>query len=130
MQEIWKSEPSLGELFHDLTKESRLLLRQEVQLAKAELKQSATRMGRGAGFIGAGAAIGAAAGLCLVAAIVALLATFMAVWLAALIVAFVMGGIAFVLASRGASIIKHTEVAPQETIETVREDVVWLTKRR
>jgi|SRR6185369_10394529 predicted phage tail protein len=130
MQETWKSEPTLGELFHDLTKESRLLLRQEVQLAKAELKESATRMGRGAGFIGAAAALAGVAGLSLTAAIIAILATFMAVWLAALIVAVVLGGIAFVLASTGLSIIKHTEVAPRETMETVREDVVWLTKKR
>ena len=130
MQETWKSEPTLGELFHDLTKESRLLLRQEVQLAKAELKESATRMGRGAGFIGAAGVLAGVAGLSLTAAIVAILATFMAVWLAALIVGVVLGGIAFVLASTGLSMIKHTEVAPRETIETVREDVVWLTKKR
>ena len=63
-------------------------------------------------------------------AVIALLATFMAVWLASLIVAVVIGIIGYAIVSKGMSIIKHTEVAPQETIETVREDVVWLTKRR
>ncbi len=130
MQETWETEPTLGELFHDLAAESRLLVRQEVQLAKAEFKQSATRMGRGASFVGMGAMLGNAALLCLVAAVVAVLSMFMALWIAALATALVLGGIAFGVASKGLNIIKHTQVAPQETIQTVREDVVWLTKKR
>jgi len=130
MQETWKTEPKLSELFHNLTAESKLLVRQEVQLAKAELKQSATRMGRGAAFVSAGGLFGNAALMCFVAAIVALLATFMAVWLAALATSIVVGGIAFFIASKGLKIIKETQVAPQETIQTVREDVVWLTKKQ
>jgi Flp pilus assembly protein TadB len=129
MPETRKHEPTLGELFHNLTAESRLLLRQEVQLAKAELKQSATRMSRGAGFVSAAGFLGNAALLCLIAAIVAGLATFMALWLAAFIVAIVIGAIAVVVGNKGLSIIKHTEVAPEQTIQTVREDVVWLTKK-
>ena len=54
----------------------------------------------------------------------------MAVWLAAFLVAAVFGMVGYAIASKGISIIKHTEMAPQETIETVREDVVWLTKGR
>ena len=130
MQETWRTEPTLGELFHNLAAESRLLVRQEVQLAKAELKQSASKMGRGAAFVGVGAMLASVATLALTAGLIALLATFMAVWIAALIVAAVFGIVGYAIVSKGVSIIKHTEMAPQETIETVREDVVWLTKRR
>ena len=128
-QETWRSEPSLGELFGDLARETKQLVRAEVELAKVELKESATRVGKGAGFIGAGAILGIGATLCLLAALVALLATFMPVWAAALIVAIVIGGIGFVLANKGMGMIQRTDLAPRETIETVREDVLWLKKR-
>jgi hypothetical protein len=51
------SRPSIGELLADVSQDLTTLLRQEVELAKAELKQSATRAGKGAGmFAGAGLA--------------------------------------------------------------------------
>ena len=128
-QETWKSEPSLGDLFSDLARETKQLVRAEVQLAKIELKDSATRVGKGAGFIGAGAILGIGATLCLLTALIALLATFMAVWVAALIVAVVIGGIGFALAKKGMNLISQADLAPRETIETVREDVLWLKKR-
>jgi uncharacterized membrane protein len=130
MLQTWKTEATLGELFRDLATESRQLVRQEVELAKAELKQSARNMSRGAAFVSAGSVLAHVAVLALTAAAIALLATFMALWLAALVVAVIVGAAASLIVGRGLTIIKQTEVAPQETIETVREDVVWLTKRR
>jgi len=53
---------SIGELFTDVTKDVSLLIRQEVDLAKAELRQSATTAGKGAGELG-GAAVAAHFGL-------------------------------------------------------------------
>jgi hypothetical protein len=51
------SRPSIGELLADVSQDMTTLLRQEVELAKAEIKQSATRAGKGAGmFAGAGVA--------------------------------------------------------------------------
>jgi hypothetical protein len=101
----------------------------EVQLAKLELKENALRMGKGAGFIGAGAVSGIAAFLSLLAGVIALLSTFMPVWVSALIVALVVGGIGLMLAKRGMNIIKQSELAPREAIDSVREDVLWLKKR-
>jgi hypothetical protein len=128
--EVWKAEPTLGELFNDLSRETKQLVRQEIQLARLELKDSATRMGRGAGFTGAGAALGVLALFSLVATIIALLSQFMAVWLAALLVTAAIAAAAYFLVHKGIEIIKQTELAPRETIETVREDVVWLKKKR
>ena len=49
------SRPSVGELFSDVSEDLSTLMRQEVELAKAELRQSATRAGKGAGLLaGAG----------------------------------------------------------------------------
>ena len=50
------SRPSVGELFSDVAMDLSSLVRQEVELAKAELRQSATRAGKGAGLL-AGAGI-------------------------------------------------------------------------
>ena len=50
------SRPSVGELFSDVAVDLSTLIRQEVELAKAELRQSATRAGKGAGLL-AGAGI-------------------------------------------------------------------------
>ena len=49
------SRASVGELFSEVTEDLSTLMRQEVELAKAELRQSATRAGKGAGLLaGAG----------------------------------------------------------------------------
>jgi drug/metabolite transporter (DMT)-like permease len=128
-QQGWKPEPSIGELFGDLTRETKHLVRQEVELAKVELKESAIRMGKGAGFIGAGVVLATGAMLSLLAGVIALLGTFMPVWLAALIVSIAIGSAAYVLVNRGIKALQTVELTPQETIATVREDVAWLKKR-
>ena len=51
------SRPSVGELFSEVTEDLSTLMHQEVELAKAELRQSATRAGKGAGLL-AGAGVG------------------------------------------------------------------------
>jgi hypothetical protein len=128
-QQPWKQEESLGELFGNLARDTKQLVHQEVQLAKVELKESALRMGKGAGLIGAGALLGVGAMLSLLAAVIALLSTFMPVWLAALIVAVAIGSVGYLLIQRGTAALSTAELKPRETIETVREDVVWLKKR-
>lgn len=51
------SRPSVGELFSEVAEDLSTLMHQEVELAKAELRQSATRAGKGAGLL-AGAGFG------------------------------------------------------------------------
>jgi len=65
-----RDERSLGDLFSDLSRETTTLVRQEVQLAKAELTQSATEVARGIGMLLAGGAIAYAGLLFLLLAIV------------------------------------------------------------
>lgn len=129
MRATWSSEPSLGELFSDLTRETKQLVRKEIQLAKLELKENATRMGKGAALIAAGAVLALGANLALLGALIALLATFMPVWVAALAVGLIFGAVAFALIKKGITIVKQSEFAPREAIESVREDVLWLKNR-
>ena len=86
-------DKSLGDLFSDLTQETSSLLRQEVQLAKAELTHSATEAARGIGMLIGGGAV-AYAGLLfvLLAVVFGLIKAGLEPWLAALIVGLVVAG--------------------------------------
>ena len=120
------NERSLGDLFSDLTRETSTLLRQEVQLAKAELTQSATEAMRGIGVLAAGGAV-AYAGLLfvLLAVVFGLITAGLEPWLAALIVGLVVVAIGAVLVLRAREALKPANLAPQQTVETLKEDFEW-----
>ncbi|HEX3101637.1 MAG TPA: phage holin family protein [Pyrinomonadaceae bacterium] len=121
-----KEERSVGELFTELATETGTLIRQEMALATAEMTGKVTRLGKNAGMVAAGGMVGFAAFLTLLAAIVAGLSYFMPVWLSALIVAVVVGAVAFYLISSSLAAIKRANLAPNETVTTLKEDVQWL----
>jgi xanthine/uracil permease len=121
-----RNERSLGDLFSTLTRETSTLLRQEVQLAKAELTQSATEAARGIGMLAAGGAV-AYAGLLfvLLAVVFGLIKVGWDAWLAALIVGLVVVAIGAVLMLRARESLKPANLAPQQTVETLKEDAAW-----
>jgi uncharacterized membrane protein YqjE len=117
---------SMGELFKELSNDLSTLVRQELRLAQAELTQKGKRAGLGAGMFG-GAGIAALLALgTLTACLIAALAEGMDVWLAALIVTVLYlaaaGGLALVARRRVA---EAAPAVPEQTIETVKEDVEW-----
>jgi uncharacterized membrane protein YqjE len=117
---------SLGELLKQLSQETTQLVHQELELAKAELSQKGKQAGTGAGLFGGAGALGLAALGALTACFILALDAVMPAWLAALIVAVVYGVIAFVLVRQGqARIRRATPPVPEQTIETVKEDVEW-----
>jgi hypothetical protein len=117
-------ERSLGELFGDLSRETSTLVRQEVTLAKAELTQTATHVGKDVGVLAVGGAIAYAGLLALLAAVVLGLVAFgLPAWLAALIVGVVVAGGGYALVRRGLSALKGVDMAPRQTMETLTEDV-------
>jgi uncharacterized membrane protein YqjE len=119
-------ERSLPELLKRLSAETTQLVHQELDLAKVELTQKGRQAGAGAGLFGASAALGLGALGALTACIILALNAALPAWLAALIVAAVYGVIAAVLAVRGRDRVKQvTPLAPEQTIETVKEDVEW-----
>ena len=124
-----KEERSIGELFTELANETGTLIRQEMALATTEMTGKLTRAGKNAGMIAAGGMVGFAAFLTLLAAIVAGLSYFMPVWLSALIVAVVVGAVAFYLISSSLAALKQTNLAPDETVTTLKEDAQWLKKQ-
>jgi hypothetical protein len=121
-----RDERSLGDLFSDLSRETTTLVRQEVQLAKAELTQSATEAARGIGMLLAGGAVAYAGLLFLLLAIVyGLIEAGWDAWLAALIVGLVVMALGAVLVLRARESLKPANLAPQKTVETLKEDAAW-----
>jgi hypothetical protein len=121
-----RDERSLGDLFSDLSRETTTLVRQEVQLAKAELTQSATEAARGIGMLLAGGAVAYAGLLFLLLAIVfGLIQAGWDAWLSALIVGLVVVAIGAILVLRARESLKPANLAPRRTVETLKEDQEW-----
>jgi uncharacterized membrane protein YqjE len=119
-------ERPLGELLRQLSEETTRLVRQEIELAKAELTQKGRQAGIGAGLFGAAAAIGLLALAALTTCLILALDAVMPAWLAALVVAVVYAIIAGVLALQGRNKVKQAvPPVPEQTVETVKEDVQW-----
>ena len=111
---------SLGELLGDVTRDLSTLMRQEVELAKAEAKQSATKAGKGAGMLGGAGVAGHFVLVFLSLALMFALGALMPLGWAAVIVAVIWGIIAAVLASIGRKELKQVQGMPQ-TAETLSE---------
>ena len=128
-QQLVREQASLGELFSDLAAQTGKLIRQEAALAKSELADKASAAGKDVGLVAAGAFIGYAALLSMVAAVVVLLSYVLPLWASALIVGVVLAIAAYLLVNSGLSHLRRANWAPQETIESIKEDAEWLKKQ-
>jgi putative superfamily III holin-X len=123
-------ERSLGELFSKLSSETSTLIRQEMELARAELTEKGKEAGKGAGLFGGAGAVGLLGAGALTAGIILLLDLAIAGWLAAILVGLVYVAIAAFLGLRGRDQIKRaTPPVPEQTVDTVKEDVEWAKTR-
>jgi uncharacterized membrane protein YqjE len=118
-------ERPISELVKELSSQTSTLVRQEIELARAELQQKGKLAGKGAGMLG-GAAVATLLALgALTTGLIALLDLATATWVAALIVMGLWAIVALGLAKAGQkSLQKATPPAPQ-TVETVKEDIQW-----
>jgi uncharacterized membrane protein YqjE len=110
-----------------LSEQSSLLIRRELQLAQIELQQKAKRAGLGAGLLGATGLVALYGFGTLLAAIILALALVLPAWAAALIVTvvlFVIAGVAALVGKKKVS--QATPLAPEQTIENVKADVATL----
>ena len=124
--QIQKDERSLGDLFSELAAETGTLVRQEVALAQTELTAKAASVGKNVGFLAIGGAVGYAAMLAILAGVILGLSYLMPAWIAALLVGAVVGVAAFVLVSSALAELKKTNLKPEETVESIKEDAQWL----
>ena len=121
-----KEDRSIGELVAELSRETVTLVRQEIQLAQAEMTQKATRVGKNVGFLVAGGVIAYTGALALIAAGIIILGAVIPLWLSAAIIGFVILVVGIILVVKGANTLRQESPAPQETVETLKEDSEWL----
>jgi uncharacterized membrane protein YqjE len=123
-------EQSTADLLKRLSQETATLVRQELELARAELTEKGKQAGKGAGMFGGAGVGGLMALFALTLTVIFVLDTFMKGWLAALIVTLVWGAIAAVLALQGRNRIQEATPPAPQTVETVKEDVRWAKTRK
>ncbi len=121
-----KDERSVGELLGDLMQQTGTLVRQEVKLATTELSDKASRVGKDIGALAIGGAVAYAGFLALLAAVIIGLGQLgLTWWLAALIVGVVVVAIGGLMVQKGLTALKHQNMAPQQTITSLKEDQAW-----
>ncbi len=124
-------ERPVGELLKQLSEETTTLVKQELELAKAEMAEKGKQAGTGAGLFGGAGVTGLLALISLTLTLIFALATGMDDWIAALIVTVLWGAVAGVLAMTGKQKLKEAgPPVPEQTVETVKEDVEWAKTRR
>jgi len=116
----------MGDLLRELSQQTTTLVKQELDLAKAELAEKGKKAGAGVGLLGGAGVAGLAALGAFTAFLILLLNLAMPAWAAAGIVTLVYAAIAGVLALRGRDKVKQAApLAPEQTTETIKEDVEW-----
>jgi uncharacterized membrane protein YqjE len=101
-------------------------MRQEINLARAELRESAGQVARGASRIGMAAGLALSGLMAFTAFLVIAIGDWIGnYWAGALLVSLVMLGIAGILAKRGIAEFRKGSLVPQETAGTLREDMEW-----
>jgi hypothetical protein len=121
-----KDDRSLGELLGDLARESGVLVRQEIALARVEMSEKASAVGKDLGYLAVGGLIAYAGFLALVAAIIiGLAAVGLPWWLSALIVGLVVAGIGYVLVQKGLTALRNEDLGPKQTVESLQENAQW-----
>ena len=118
-------EESFGTLIKDLSSDTSHLVKQELNLARAELTIKAKQAGRGVGML-AGAGVAALMLLgALTAFLIVVFDAWMPLWVAALIVTLLWAIITGALASAGQAALKNINPQPEQTIDSLKEDVEW-----
>jgi uncharacterized membrane protein YqjE len=121
-----RDDRSIGELFAELSQKTTTLVRQEIQLAKVEMSQKASRVGKNVGFLVIGGVVAYTGVLALVTAAIIVLGQVIAYWLSAAIIGVVITLIGAALVLKGANTLRQEEPTPRETVETLQEDKEWL----
>ncbi|MFF3290832.1 phage holin family protein [Streptomyces sp. NPDC003023] len=119
-------EPSVGELVSEISKDLSLLVREEIELAKAEIKEETTKAGKAAGMLAGAGYAGHLVLLLGSLTVVFALANVMDWAWAALIVTGVWALVGAVLFMRGRKQMRDVNLKPEQTVETLKEDARWV----
>ena len=124
--EKYEVEEPIGVLLKRFGQDASTLVRQEITLAKLELRESAKGLAQDAGKLGAAAGLGLFGGFALLAFLIIGLGDLINnYWLSALIVSVLLLGTAAGLAKGALNHMKKNRLAPEETLQTLKEDQRW-----
>jgi len=125
-----EARPSTGQLVSEIASDVSTLFRQEIALAKAELREEATKAGKGAGMLGGAGLLGLYALLFILVAVMHAFGSVMALGWAALLVGALLTAIAGTLALLGRRTVRQVHPTPTRTVETLRDDMRLAQGRR
>jgi hypothetical protein len=118
-------ERSLGELFSDLWQETRTLINHEMRLARLEMSQKASQVGKDVTYLAIGGFVAYAGFLAILLAVIVGLSNLIPLWLSALIVGAVVALVGFLLIQKGRSDLQRQDLTPKKTVATMKENVEW-----
>lgn len=132
-----RDERSIGQILRELTHETSLLLRQEVDLAKTEMSEKASRVGTNLGSVAVGGAVAFLGAIALLMAVIyalgAILNNFVspdtASWLAPLIVGAILAAAGYSLMTKALATLKQESLAPKKTTQSLQENKAWLKEK-
>jgi hypothetical protein len=132
-----RDERSIGQLLKELTQESSTLLKQEVNLAKTEMSEKASRVGANLGEVAVGGGVALLGAIALLLAVsnglTVLLERFLspgiAVWLAPLIAGGVLAAVGYSLITKALATLKQESLTPERTTQSLQENKEWLRQK-
>ena len=121
---------SIGDLIAELSRETGVLVRKEVELAKTELSAKVRNASTHVATTAAGGALAHAGLLVVLAALVLALAQLgVTAWLAAAIVGVLTIVVGYLLVNKGLKALRGASVVPTHTLESLKEDARWTTRQ-
>lgn len=120
---------SLGSTVTSIVEDLQEIVRGEVQLAKTELKEDATSIGKGAGFLAGGALLALTGFVFFMLGVTYLLNTAIKMWQAAGLVGLALLGLGAILALLGKNQLSASNLKPEESIESLKEDQQWANRQ-
>jgi predicted ABC-type sugar transport system permease subunit len=120
-----KPQASVGELLTALARDTGTLVQKEVQLATTEMTAKTRHAARDVGVVAAGGLLAHVGVLCLAAAIIAALASVIPVWASAGVIGALAAALGYGLIRTGTQSLRRIHPAPEQTVQTLREDKMW-----
>jgi uncharacterized membrane protein YqjE len=126
-----RDERTFGELLGQLSQDTTLLVRQELQLAKTEINEKISRAMGNVAAVATGGLVTWAGALALVAGIVLVLTQVVGLpaWLAALLVGAVLGITGFVMVRGALRHLRRIDPTPRRTVKTIEDDIEWVKEQ-
>lgn len=132
-----RDERSIGQLLKELTQESSTLLKAEVNLAKTEMGEKASRVGGRLGEVAVGGAVALLGAIALLLAVVNALTSALyhvmspgiAIWVAPLAVGGVLAAVGYSLVMKALATLKQESLTPERTTQSLQENKEWLRQK-